>query len=124
MTPAPPTKCTRLKQVYKRSEKNKKTLLYTCTYMFYTYQFTARCFVLLEEMGKLFFLHYFSTCGGAACGAMLEFYSQYFHSILMFLLFLKSQLSPHQVIDSISDFNLEPQKCSASSARQCGHSQL
>lgn len=64
MTLTPPTKCTRLKQVYKRSEKTKKTLLYTCTYMFYTYQFTARCFVLLEEMGKLFFLHYFSTCGG------------------------------------------------------------
>lgn len=74
--------------------------------------------------GKAFFPPLLFHMRRAACGAMLEFYSQYFHSILMFLLFLKSQLSPHQVIDSISDFNLEPQKCSASSARQCGDSQL
>lgn len=68
--------------------------------------------------GKAFFPPLLFHMRRAACGAMLEFYSQYFHSILMFLLFLKSQLSPHQVIDSISDFNLEPQKCSASSARR------
>lgn len=55
--------------------------------------------------------------GRAACGALLEFYSQYFHSILMFLLFLKSQLCPHQVIESISDCNLDPETCLASNIR-------